>query len=149
MLSKPRLQVSGHGNCDNRQRQQISDYHTKYIKKKHVVFLSDSFESHFLFRMSCCLGRSEIINTHTHTNALYTQASRLCITVITPQGMPGNLVKDVRNVNHLQSVLLSHWSILPPPEALHWSLVHPAVSVGLTLFSCCSPGSSSMKSKQK
>lgn len=74
-------------------------------------------------------------NTHTYT--LYTQAPRLCITVITPQRMLGNLVKDVRNVNHLQSALLSHWSILPPPGELHWSLVQPAVSVGL--FSCCSP----------
>lgn len=40
------------------------------------------------------------------------------------QGMLGNLVKDVRNVNHLQSDRLSHWSILLPPELLHWSLVY-------------------------
>ena len=38
--------------------------------------------------------------------------------------MLGNLVKDVRNVNHLQSVQLSHWSILPPSEEPHWSLVY-------------------------
>lgn len=79
----------------------------------------------------------ERVKYHTHT--LYTQASRLCITVITPQRMLGNLVKDVRNVNHLQSVLLSYWSTRPPPEELHWLLVQPSVSVSLMLFSCCSP----------
>lgn len=69
----------------------------------------------------------EVKVTYALTHTFYTQAWRLCISVITPQGMPGNLVKDVRNVNHLQSVLLSHWSILPLPEEPHWSLVQPAV----------------------
>lgn len=42
--------------------------------------------------------------------------------------MLGNLVKDVRTVNHLQSALFSHWSTLYPPEELHWPLLYWTVS---------------------
>lgn len=86
--------------------------------------------------MSFCLGLSSITHSHslthshihTHTH-IYTQTSRMCVTVITQQGMLGNLVKDVRNVNHLQSVLLTDWPVLPPPEELHWLLIDPALSL--------------------
>lgn len=66
-----------------------------------------------------------------YTPTLCTRASSACIKAITPQGMLGNLVKDVRSVNHLQSVVLSHWSILPPPGELYWSRIQQTVSV------CC------------
>ena len=50
--------------------------------------------------------------------------------------MLGNSVKDVRNVNHLQSVLLCHWLIFPPPGQLKNFDVH-SFSLSTTLFICC------------
>lgn len=68
---------------------------------------------------------------------LYTQATKTVHHSNHTARMLGNFVKDVRNVNHLQSALPSHWSARPPPTELHWSLVPPAVSVGLLPFNCC------------
>lgn len=85
------------------------------------------------FYMRCCL---EIRNTHPHTYTLaHTHAK--CITAITLQRMLGNSVKDVRNVNHLQSVLLCNWSIFPPPGQLKNFDVH-SFSLSAMLFICCS-----------